>query len=83
MTIVMKKCGRFGCDRGVTHLRWALGYRTCGRHGPEASGGTSRTAGGTTALPSMGELNTPRVAESGEPRAYSQRGADSECSQAA
>ena len=82
MTIVMKMCRTFGCDRGVTHLRWALGYRTCGRHGHEASGGTRRAAGGTTALP-MGEVNTPRVAESGEPRPYSQRGADSECSQAA
>ena len=61
MSIVMKKCGRFGCDRGITHLRSALGYRTCGRHGSEASGEVSGTASATALL----GLNRPRVVEHG------------------
>ena len=33
MTILLKKCAAFACMRAVSELRWALGYRTCGRHG--------------------------------------------------
>ena len=32
MTVLLKKCAAFACDRTVSELRWALGHRTCLRH---------------------------------------------------
>ena len=40
MTILLKKCAAFACMRAVSELRWALGYRTCGRHGEKRESAT-------------------------------------------
>lgn len=32
MTILLKRCAAFACDRTLSELRWVLGYRTCARH---------------------------------------------------
>ena len=47
MTILLKKCTAFACDRTVSELRWALGYRTCSRHAAEGESldGTDRWRG--------------------------------------
>ena len=62
----MMRCRRFGCDRGVAHLRWALGYRSCGRHGSEAPVEPSGTVGGTIPLLEVSDFNALRAAENGE-----------------
>ena len=67
MTAMMIKCRGFGCDRGVPHLRWALGYRTCGRHGREATAEASRR---TISLLGVSDCNALRTAEKGERNSY-------------
>lgn len=42
MTILLKKCSAFGCDRTVSELAWALGRRACARHAKSESGTVSR-----------------------------------------
>lgn len=47
MTILLKKCTAFACDRTVSDLRWTLGYRTCPHHagGRASVTGTDRWRG--------------------------------------
>ena len=45
MSILLKKCAVFACERTVSELRWALGHRTCPRHedGRQSATGTGAT----------------------------------------
>ena len=83
MTTMMRKCRRFGCDRGVTHLRWALGYRSCGRHGSEAPEKASGTVGGAIPLLGVSDFIAVRAAGSDESSSHSPVGAIRESSRAA
>ncbi len=80
MTVMMRKCRRLDCDRGVTDLRWGLGYRTCGRHGSEAPAGGTRAARGIAGLWGFSEVH---AVEGGVDDRCGSPDPNHECSQAA